>query len=340
MPKAPARLWITRLCLGTAVLLACAWLDAAPIPLGTGVEPHPAVCRIIVPQSDGTAYGSGTLVDVKGTHGLVVTNLHVVRDATGEIVVVFPNGFRSAARVVKQDRDWDLAAVMIWAPKDIKPVAIASQAPRPGHRLTIAGYGSGTYRAAEGRCTQYVSPGMHLPFEMVELSASARNGDSGGPILNEQGELAGVLFGTGRGRTSGSYSARVGRFLATVVPDIMDSRRPRPPTKPTPSVTAGEQLVAVPPRRKDSGRQSSAPAEASQPARPKPSFTANQNPVPSDRSSTESGSRAPSESADDQAITWNDFAGDTVGSQAKTVLALIGALAVLINIAKFVGRES
>ena len=321
-----------------AMLLACSWVHAAPIPIGTGVTPHPAVCRIIVPQRDGTSYGSGTLVDVKGKHGLVITNWHVVRDADGEIIVRFPNGYRSAGRVVKQDRDWDLAAVMIWQPKGIKPVAIAQQAPRPGQPLTIAGYGSGTYRAAQGRCTQYVSPGMHLPFEMVELSAPARNGDSGGPILDEQGNLAGVLFGTGRGRTSGSYSARVGRFLSTVVPDIMDTHRVRQPSKPSPSVTPGEQLVAVPPRRKESGWESARESKSSLPKKPRPSFAANQSPVGGDGSS-EPADIGAIRVDDDEALTWNDFAGDTLGSQIKTVLAMIGALAVLLNVAKLFGGD-
>jgi hypothetical protein len=53
---------------------------------------------------------------------------------------------------------------------------------------------------------------------MVELSAEARQGDSGGPIFNQQGELAGVLFGSGPGYTSGSYGGRVLGFLTTVVP--------------------------------------------------------------------------------------------------------------------------
>ena len=49
---------------------------------------------------------------------------------------------------------------------------------------------------------------------MIELSAPARNGDSGGPILNSRGELAGVLFGSAFGRTSGSYCGRLRWFIA------------------------------------------------------------------------------------------------------------------------------
>ena len=59
-----------------------------------------------------------------------------------------------------------------------------------------------------------------MPSEMVELSAAARNGDSGGPILNSRGELAGVLFGTAFGRTTGSYCGRLRWFLASVEGDF------------------------------------------------------------------------------------------------------------------------
>jgi hypothetical protein len=55
---------------------------------------------------------------------------------------------------------------------------------------------------------------------MVEVSAQARQGDSGGPILNERGELAGVLFGAGFGTTSGSYAGRVKQFLIGVAPNL------------------------------------------------------------------------------------------------------------------------
>ena len=47
---------------------------------------------------------------------LVLTNWHVVSDAKGTIEVVFPDGFRSAAKVISTDRTWDLAALAIWKP--------------------------------------------------------------------------------------------------------------------------------------------------------------------------------------------------------------------------------
>lgn len=179
--------------------------------------PLPAVARIVVPEKDGISFGSGTLVDARGQFGLVVSNWHVVRDAAGPITVEFPDGFRSPAQVVKTDKDWDLAALSIYRPA-ASPVPVSNDAPQPGQPLSIAGYGSGQWRMAAGRCTQYLAPGVDFPHELVELSAEARQGDSGGPILNERGEIAGVLFGSGPGYTSGSYGGRVLKFLASVVP--------------------------------------------------------------------------------------------------------------------------
>jgi hypothetical protein len=183
----------------------------------------------VAPGRGSVSYGSGTLVDAKGDFGLVVTNYHVINEATENISVIFPDGFYSLATVRKIDKNWDLAALVIKRPA-VSPVPMAQAAPRPGEPLTIAGYGSGKYRAASGACTQYVAPGMRMPFEMVELAAKARQGDSGGPILNQRGELAGVLFGEGGGRTAGSYCGRVKWFLASLTdrpdPTVAAQRTP------------------------------------------------------------------------------------------------------------------
>ncbi len=182
----------------------------------------------IVPENGSTAFGSGTLVGVNSNHGLVITNWHVVRDGTGLVEVVFPDGFRSHAKPLKVDSDWDLAALVIWRPS-IEPVKIAAQPPRQGDLLTIHGYGRGQYRIATGHCTNYFSPRIDFPHEMVELDVEARQGDSGGPIFNQSGEMAGVLFGAGQGTTLGSFAPRVRYFLATAVPDLNNPRPERWP---------------------------------------------------------------------------------------------------------------
>jgi hypothetical protein len=205
------------------------------------VGPLPSVARIIVPEKDGVSYGSGTLVAVREQNGLIITNWHVVRDAAGPISVLFPDSFQSPAQVLKVDQDWDLAALAIWKPQ-AAPQPVSAQAPQPGEDLIIAGYGSGQWRAAAGKCTQYVSPSNNHPLEMVEVSASARQGDSGGPILNARGELAGVLFGSAQGATSGSYCGRVREFLTSLAPEMAvapPAPNPQPLVAATPPAMPG-----------------------------------------------------------------------------------------------------
>ena len=175
----------------------------------------PAVVRVISPERDGASLGSGTLVDVSAKHGLILTNWHVVKDAAGNVIVSFPDGFQSPGYVLKMDRDWDLAAVAIWRPH-VAPVPIATSRRGPATCSRLPAMAPGNFRRRADRCTQYLSPGPGLPFEMVEVHAAARHGDSGGPILNTRGELAGVLFGEGGGETSGSYCGRVQVFLQSL----------------------------------------------------------------------------------------------------------------------------
>ena len=181
----------------------------------TGQTPHPSVVRIIAPDDGGVSMGSGVLVDINQSQGLVLTNWHVIRDTHAAVLVQFPDGFQSAGTVIRYDEPWDLAALVIWKPK-ANPISIADQPPRIGAPLTIAGFGRGAYRAETGPCTDYLSPGSGYAKDLVELSATARQGDSGGPILNAEGQLAGVLFGESDGRTIGSCSKQLRFFLASV----------------------------------------------------------------------------------------------------------------------------
>ena len=313
---AVTRLLTLILAMGAA---SAAWAQPAFTPAPSFAGPHPAVVRVVVPERDGTAYGSGALVAVNKSSGLVLTNWHVVRDAAGPITVVFPDGFRSGAYLLRTDRDWDLAALAIRRP-NVQPVALASEAPRPGEALTIAGYGSGSYRAVTGRVTQYVSPGGNQPFEMIELAAPARDGDSGGPIFNSRGELAGTLFGSAFGRTTGSYCGRLRWFLTPVEGDFQrisaqallaqQSRGNRP------------SVAAIP-----TGTQGTVVGEASP-------YLPPMSPVSALSSAVSSGqmSSAPVASA---AIPP---AGPLPGSdQIKTILAAVGIIAVLYHALRLLG---
>lgn len=218
-------LWIWAAFLAPSVSLAGEWGTSCgpggcyPGPSRSVVvpvqQPHAAVVRVTAQEHGGTSSGSGSYVARSERHGLVVTNWHVVQRATAKIWVQFPDGFRSAATVLEIDKTWDLAALLVWRPKEaVVPLRIRTDMPRAGECLAAHGYGSGRYRVASGRVVQYVAPAKPgCPAEMVEISVASRGGDSGGPILDTQGRLVAVLWGTAGGRTVGTYGGRVKRFL-------------------------------------------------------------------------------------------------------------------------------
>ncbi len=354
-------------------LLAALPARAQPVGVGSRLESlsaaeaasrrmHPAVARIVAPSDGSVSYGSGTLVHIAGEYGLVVTNWHVVNEATGAISVHFPDGFYSLGTIQNVDRDWDLAVIAIRRPS-VEPVRISDRPPQPGEMLTIAGYGSGQYREASGPCTQYVAPGLQFPYEMVEVAVSARQGDSGGPIFNSRGELAGVLFGEGNGRTSGSYCGRVRWFLTSIVPPpAAIASRPALAQQPL------EAIPARPPDRQAPGEasdQESPQARGPLPvvatssmAAPPPSAAApvattstltstvtRGEPTPPVAAVATAEALAPpvaSTSAGPEVIYlgWQDIAGETLADQAKTVLAAVGALAMVLQILRWLGREA
>jgi hypothetical protein len=312
-------------------------------PVKQRPEIHPAVVRVVAPGKGSVSFGSGTLVDAKGDYGLVITNYHVISESTGNISVIFPDGFYSLAKVRKVDRDWDLAALVIKRP-NVQPVPLAAAAPRPGEPLTIAGYGSGNYRAVAGPCTQYVAPDYRMPFEMVELAASARQGDSGGPILNNRGELAGVLFGEGGGRTAGSYCGRVKWFLAS----LTDRPNPPPSISPPPSTPlAAPALIASsdpsrPPPVRFPRHESHPEPEAME--RPTNLFASRavDSPAPiADLAALQPGflekPTRPSLEPAVQQVSWAQIADETFDSHLKTFLAILGCVAAMMFALRILG---
>lgn len=190
------------------------------------------VVRIIAFDASGQSFGTGSYIGTYGEYGIILTNWHVIMETTEKerlVHVHFPfDGFSSFGAIIKSDKTWDLSLIVISKPPQSIPMLTVSQtAPKPGDPLWIAGFGSGSFRIADGRCVRYLAfkpeeGTAPLPvYEIVEVSVYARKGDSGGPILNQKGELAGVLFGSDMIRnTAGSCCERVNRFLMETRPEI------------------------------------------------------------------------------------------------------------------------
>jgi S1-C subfamily serine protease len=168
--------------------------------------------------------GSGALVD--RPRKLVVTNYHVVGEEA-EVMVLFPafdtdgtviaersayrdkeaelrrSGRLTDARVVARDSRCDLALLELdRLPEDARAVPLAAASPRPGQQVHSIGnpgvsdalwlYSRGTVRQVY-RKTFVPDGGFEVRARVVETQSPINPGDSGGPVVNDRGELVAVV---------------------------------------------------------------------------------------------------------------------------------------------------
>jgi hypothetical protein len=172
-----------------------------------------------------SSYGTGTLIARDQGRGYVITCWHLFRDGRGEVIVRFSKGAYTA-RVLAADEGADLALLEIADP-GIAQVAVAAEFPRPGEPLRAGGVGpDGRWRSVRGTLAGYRTTAGGTAHETLEMSGGARDGDSGGPVFNGRGELAGVIWGTDSRTIEATYCGRVKTFF---VETLRRARQAPPP---------------------------------------------------------------------------------------------------------------
>lgn len=183
----------------------------------------PSVVWIHSTRSNGMATGSGALIDKDAR--LVLTNYHVVEE-NPKATIFFPQ-FRDGSpipekvyytdrtarlgingKVLALDKGADLAIIQLESvPKTIPAIPLAKGSPGPGDTVhsignpgksgALWGYVKGGVRNVYRKKWKADLGKKVVTFEakVIETDSATNPGDSGGPLLNDKGELVGVTQG-------------------------------------------------------------------------------------------------------------------------------------------------
>jgi S1-C subfamily serine protease len=168
------------------------------------------------------ALGSGFVIDRAGH---LVTNYHVVRGAT-TIQVSFSNNERYRAKLVGSDPSTDIAVLKVDVPASAL-IALPlgnSDAVRVGDQVIAIGNPFGLDRSVTSGIVSAVQRRIEAPDDLsiahvIQTDAALNHGNSGGPLLNAQGEVVGV---NAQIETGGVSQGNVGIGFAIPINTVKD----------------------------------------------------------------------------------------------------------------------
>jgi S1-C subfamily serine protease len=179
-----------------AVDKAVAGIESAP--------PHAAeVYRTILPslvvittdnQADSEKLGAGVVVNQQGA---ILTANHVV-DGAGSITVTFADGTKSRADVATAQPDNDIAVLQAEQLPSVIVPAVLAGGPQVGDDAFAVGHPLGLVQSLSAGVISGldrslpVADGRTLKG-LIQFDAAVNPGNSGGPLLNRQGQVIGIV---------------------------------------------------------------------------------------------------------------------------------------------------
>jgi S1-C subfamily serine protease len=146
--------------------------------------------RIRALGCDRLGTGSGFVLD----DGLIVTNRHVVGQPR-EVAISTWDGRSFAARVDGIAQDADLAVIRV-SGLDLPRATLRAEPAVVGERIAVLGYpGGGGATITTGRVLGLTDgPILGETVPAIRVDAEVRPGNSGGPLIDAQGRVIGVIF--------------------------------------------------------------------------------------------------------------------------------------------------
>jgi len=198
---------------GPALLVA---ISMAPAPRAEDIQPSPtprpsvsevyakvapSAVQVKALRSDGTVLssGSGVVIDEAGD---ILTSLHVVQDA-GRLSVVFADGTESAAVIISELAASDIAALRpANTPAQLTPATLGNPSSvRIGDDALVVGNPFNLTRSLSTGVVSGLDRSVQVPNQdrslsgLIQFDAAVNPGSSGGPLVNRDGEVVGIVTG-------------------------------------------------------------------------------------------------------------------------------------------------
>jgi hypothetical protein len=149
---------------------------------------NPATVMIVTLNNHGDTLGLGSGFVVTAT-GVIVTNYHVMRGASAAIVRFSSGEQFDRVQALDADADHDVAVLKIPG-YGLTVLAPAPAVPPAGAKLVVIGAPRGLdFTVSEGIVSALR---MENGRQWIQMTAPISPGSSGGPVLNEQGQVVGI----------------------------------------------------------------------------------------------------------------------------------------------------
>jgi len=227
--------------LGVGLALVLLWLVSA-----NAVRANPEIYKSTMPgmalvvspiDQEKSMYGAGVVVDAEKKQ--VVTAYHIVQERA-DVIVFFPvdkdhkyvtdvdyyvkNRLGVRGKVVAKDAKRDLAVLVVEKlPDGVKALALAKAGPKAEETVHVVGnsqkYDQTLWNYREGMVKEVgLKRDGNFEARMVTIDVAIDRGDSGGPALNNQGEVVAIVhsFFPGKMTCLSIDAAEVRSVLASV----------------------------------------------------------------------------------------------------------------------------
>jgi len=152
------------------------WSDAKPH--------HASIVKIRIVGQGWTSMGTGAVIsDYK-----ILTAEHVVDASTTFLIETF-EGKQYSAVIGPVDEDSDVAIIVTQMKMDLPHLKVSNKKPTEADKVEACGYGG------DGDLRHFFATSKLYSGKTLGIDAYTIPGDSGGPILNEDHEIIGVISG-------------------------------------------------------------------------------------------------------------------------------------------------